>query len=155
MLESVKESEDSNSENDDEFEDFDSLNVFNNIENQNLDYSINEYVSKLRKNLLNIEREKNNKKIEENKNDNNIKPQIKHGEKITKALNLSQIPFIKFEINPNETMEEIIYILNKKTRTLNEVIYLQHLLNLYGPKNLSILKNNYSTDINLFKYEKI
>ena len=148
MLEAVKESEDSNSENDDEFEDFDSLNVFNNIENQNLDYSINEYVSKLRKNLLNIEREKFNKKIEENKNDNNIKPQIKHGEKITKALNLSQIPFIKFEINPNETMEEIMYILNKKTRTLNEVIYLQHLLNLYGPKNLSILKNNDSTDIN-------
>ena len=148
MLKSIKESDDSNSEINEEFEDFDSLNIFNIIDNQNLEFSINDYVSKLRKKLLIIQREKENKNIEEKKFDNNKnKLRIKHGEKTTTALNLCQIPFMKFEINPSETLEEIMYILNKKTKTLNEVIYLQHLLNLFDPKNFSILKND-SIDIN-------
>ena len=148
MLKSIKESDDSNSEINEEFEDFDSLNIFNIMDNQNLEFSINDYVSKLRKKLLIIQREKENKNIEEKKFDNNKnKLRIKHGEKTTTALNLCQIPFMKFEINPSETLEEIMYILNKKTKTLNEVIYLQHLLNLFDPKNFSILKND-SIDIN-------
>ena len=159
-----KESDNSDSENndqfDDDFDDYNSSIIFNNIENQNLEFSINDYVSKIRKKLLLIERMNLNKKEEDKKSRN----QFHHGEKSCLALNLSQIPFMKFRINPTETMDEIIYIFSKKTRTLNEVIYLQHLLNLYEIKNFSNLKNdnfdinevnlNISICSNLYQYQK-
>ena len=168
MLDSqqINEQEDDNpdSENNDEFEDYDDYNsslIFNNIENQNLEFSINDYVEKLRKKLLLIERVNKNQNEEESKNN---KVHYQHGEKTSMALNLAQIPFMKFRINPSETMDEIIYIFSKKTRTLNEVIYLQHLLSLYEIKNFSNLKNdnydsnelklNISICLNMRQYQK-
>ena len=139
-----KESKKSLSENNDDLEEYES-NIFNNIENQNIELSINDYVYKLRKIL--IEKTHQNKISEEQKNDNANNFQIHHGEKKNLAFNLSLIPFLKFIINPVETMDEINYIFSKKTRTLNEVIYLQHLLNLYDQKYFSNLKND-TSDIN-------
>ena len=54
-----------------------------------------------------------------------------NGQKMTMALNVLQIPFNKFRINPLETLKEIEYIFTKNIRTINEMIYLQHLLTLY------------------------
>ena len=131
--------------------------------------SINEYVSKIRKQLLLIEKLKlssivkkqilsKNKNIFSEKSLSFSRPSIRskeelfknirkstihgisniiwnepeeYGQKITMALNLLKIPFKKFRINSIETLQEIEYILSKKVRTINEVIYLQHLLTLY------------------------
>ena len=141
-----KESNNSDLENNDDFEEYESSNIFNNIENQNLEFSINDYVYKLRKKLLE-KTSQNQISDEEKKNDDTKNFQVQHGKKKNMAFNLSLIPFIKFRINPIETMDEIIYIFSKKTRTLNEVIYLQHLLNLYDQKYFSNLKND-TFDIN-------
>ena len=142
-----EENEDSEIENNN-YNDDNLINLFNNLKNQNFDFSINDYVSKIRKKLSLIERTNKNEINEETKNNNCKKFQIKHGQKSTKALNVSQIPFLKFKINPNETMNEILYIFSKKTRTINEVIYLQHLLNLYDTNNIYINYKNDVTDIN-------
>ena len=142
-----EENEDSEIENNN-YNDDNLINLFNNLENQNFDFSINDYVSKIRKKLSLIERTNKNEINEETKNNNCKKFQIKHGQKSTKALNVSQIPFLKFKINPNETMNEILYIFSKRTRTINEVIYLQHLLNLYDTNNIYINYKNDVTDIN-------
>ena len=64
------------------------------------------------------------------------------------ALNIIQIPFLKFKINPKETMNEILYIFGKRTRTINEVIYLQHLLNLFDINNIFLNYRNDLSDIN-------
>ena len=131
--------------------------------------SINEYVSKIRKQLVLIEKLKlnsiskkqilsKNKNIFSEKTLSFSRPSIRskeelfknlrkstvhgisniiwnepeeYGQKITMALNLLKIPFKKFRINSIETLQEIEYILSKKVRTINEVIYLQHVLTLY------------------------
>ena len=158
-----KDEENSNLENSNDNDKDNSLSILNNLETQNFDFSINDYVSKLRKKLLLIEKTNGNEIVEEKKNDNKIF-QIKHGEKTSNALNLSQIPFMKLKINQNETIDEINYIFNKKTRSLNEVIYLQHFLNLYDIKSFQNLKSdnlninevmfNISIILNMHKYQK-
>ena len=158
-----KDEDNSDSENHIDIDEDNSISVFNNLEIQNLDYSINDYVSKLRKKLLIIEKTNKNEIMEEIKNDGKTF-QIKHGEKTSNALNLSQIPFMKLKINQHETIDEINYIFSKKTRTLNEVIYLQHFLNLYDSKNFHNLKIdnfnvnevmfNISIILNMHKYQK-
>ena len=142
-----EENEDSEIENNN-YNDDNLINLFNNLENQNFDFSINDYVSKIRKKISLIERANKNENNEESKNDNSKKFKIKHGQKSTRALNITQIPYLKFKINPNETMNEILYIFSKRTRTINEVIYLQHLLNLYDTKNIYINYKNDLSDIN-------
>ena len=140
-----------------------------NSDRNNIKLSIKEYVSKIRKQLLLIEKLKQsnpNKKVFkfQNKIINNEKSLLssrssirskeelfqtlrkgtirdisniiwnepeEFGQKITMAFNLLQIPFKKFIINSIETLKEIEYIFSKKERTLNEIIYLQHLLTLY------------------------
>ena len=138
-------------------------NKNNNIDNKNIDMSINEYISKLRKKLILIEKLKqdnnnNNSNNPKRKiNSSNSRPKIRskevfkkfginkvkdmssiiwnepeqNGQKMTMALNLLQVPFIKFKINPREALAEIDYIFSKKIRSINEMIYLQHLLTLY------------------------
>ena len=142
------ENEDLYKENNEDFNDDNSINVYNNFEKQNFDFSINDYVSKIRKKLLLIERTNKNESFEESKNSNKKKFQIQQGKKTTMALNISQIPFLKFKINPDETMNEILYIFSKRTRTLNEVIYLQHLLNLFDTKSIFLNYQNDLSDIN-------
>ena len=148
----------------------DKYNKSNFIGYNNIDMSINEYISKLRKKLILIEKLKqdsNNNNSNSNNNNNNSKIKIsssnnrlpirskeelfkkfginkvkdmssiiwnepeQNGQKMTMALNLLQVPFIKFKINPREAFEEIDYIFSKKIRSINEMIYLQHLLTLY------------------------
>ena len=164
--ENIEENEDENSSSEykDNIEDNNSLAEFEYIDNQNLEFSINDYIEKLRKNLLLIDRTNQNDNQEEKKNENNNKLEIQHGKKANMALKLIKIPFMKFRINPNETIEEIIYIFSKKNRTLNEAIYLQHFLNLYDPKNFKCLKSdnidlneimfNFSLCLNMHKYQK-
>ena len=133
----------------------------NYISNNNIDDSINEYISKLRKKLILIEKltQDNNDNPKRKISSSNSKPSIRskedlykkyginktkkdenrkiwnepeqYGQKMTMALNLSQVPFIKFKINPREAFEEVDYIFSKKIRSINEMIYLQHLLTLY------------------------
>ena len=154
-LEPPKEASEEYEEESDYFSENDNFNnnnlfIFENMDNQNLDFSINDYVSKLRKKIQLIKRKNQNNIIEEKKNNNDYNANV---EKKNTALNLYQIPFIKFKINPIETMDEIIYIFSKKKRTINEVIYLQHLLNLFGPKNflnMNIDKNNLNINEILF-----
>ena len=105
-----EENEDLDRENNEDFDEDNSINILNNFEKQNFDFSINDYVSKIRKKLLLIERTNKNESFEESKNTNKKKFQIQQGKKTTKALKISQIPFLKFKINPGETMNEILYI---------------------------------------------
>ena len=133
---------------------------------KNIEISINEYASKLRKQLILMEKlkQKSNsikksilnfksqKSLVSNRNSIRSKEELIHtirkttvrdvsniiwnepeqfGQKMTLALNLLQIPFLKFRINPKDTLQEIEYIFNKNYRTLNEIIYLQHLLTLF------------------------
>ena len=135
-------------------------------DNKNLELSINEYVSKIRKQLILIEKLKQNinpqqlllnknisqKSISYSRKTIRSKEELfkklrkstvrdisniiwnepeQYGQEMTMALNVMQIPFLKFRINPIETLKEIEYIFKKKTRTINEMIYLQHLLTLY------------------------
>lgn len=128
--------------------------------------SINEYVHKLKKQLILLEKLKQNKgyfhplkqKMSREFSSSKIRMSIRskadlfknfrkctvndisniiwnepeqNGHRVTMALNLLQIPYIKFRINSIETLKEIDYIFNKRTRTVNEMIYLQHLLTLY------------------------
>ena len=134
----------------------------NYISNNNIDDSINEYISKLRKKLILIEKltQDNNDNPKRKISSSNSKPSIRskedlykkyginktkkdenrkiwnepeqYGQKMTMALNLLQVPFIKFKINPREAFEEVDYIFSKKIRSINEMIYLQHLLTLYN-----------------------
>ena len=161
----TNENEDSYKEDNNDFDKDNLINIFNNLESQNFDFSINDYVSKIRKKLELIERTNKNESFEESKNTNNKKYQIHHGKKAIMALNIIQIPFLKFKINPTETMNEILYIFSKRTRTLNEVIYLQHLLNIFDTKKIFLnyqndLKDinevmfNISLCLNMHKYEK-
>ena len=133
---------------------------------RNLEISINEYVRKIKKQLILIEKLKQNKcflksskqAIFQLKSPSKIRGSVRSkeeliqkvrkstvkdisniiwnepeqsGQKVTMALNLLQIPFNKNRINSNETLEEIDYIFNKRTRTTSEMIYLQHVLTLY------------------------
>ena len=133
---------------------------------KNIEISINEYVTKLRKQLILMEKlkQKNNygaknlinfrsqKSLVSGRISIRSKEELiktirkgtihdisniiwnepeQYGQKMTMALNLLQIPFLKFRINPRETLEELEYIFNKNNRTLNEMIYLQHLLTLF------------------------
>ena len=55
-----------------------------------------------------------------------------YGQKLDMVLHLSQIPFKKFIINYEQTLEELEYIFGKKYRNIYDLIYLQHFLSIYN-----------------------
>ena len=170
-------------------------NTIQSYKNNSLELSINEYVSKLRKKLLLIEKLKQNnvpkralkKQITLSNSRLSIrskedlfkklgKIKIKDmsniiwneseqcGEKMTMAINVLRLPFIKFKINQKETYDEIDYIFSKTIRTSNEMIYLQHLLTLFDVvpslyTNYDLIEPNevlfnMAICLNMHKYEK-
>ena len=64
LVDKPKENEDSYKEYNNNFDKDNLINILNNLESQNFDFSINDYVSKIRKKLLLIERTNKNETFE-------------------------------------------------------------------------------------------